>query len=217
MRFPFVAAVTLAMTSTALAAGTQSSALDQLGAALAASRAGNGTLTATSFTGVLRDLQRVNATFAGMMSVVMALATNSKLTNARVMVHKAEAALQQDICNIVSQANSTGNTAIKALAATAQTGVSAVHHAANSIGQDLVTNNNPSVQDEHDIAVGIKTARDAVQNMNASTPASDPALKSLIANAQQNVQNLQNNAMVVLTTSGRNLSDIGLPDDFATS
>jgi len=198
MRFSFVVVATFALTSTSLGAPLKRNFLSSIG-------------------GAISNLKNANATLSGIVGTVVQSVENPQLTAARLEVLKSLSAAGSTLSQIDTQAKATGNSGVSTLVAAAQTGVSSAQKGIDNIGAALVSGNKPSTADQKNVAVGIKGARDAVNQMPAAITTPDATLSSNIASAQGAVQGLQTGGQDVLSASGLSLTDLGLPANFATS
>ncbi|KAF8583694.1 hypothetical protein K439DRAFT_1634222 [Ramaria rubella] len=205
MRFSCVAIASLALSPFALAAPVRRGLLSDIG---------NGIKGAATEVG---NLINSNATLAGVAGTVVQSVENPQLTAARITVLKGLSDMSTDLNQIGTQANATGNTGVATLANTAQTGISSAHVAINNIGEALVSGTKPSIADQKTVAVGIKGARDAVNQMTAAITTPDSTLTSNIATAQSDVTSLQQGGEDVLSADNLTFADLGLPDNFADS
>ncbi|KAF8530073.1 hypothetical protein BU17DRAFT_78616 [Hysterangium stoloniferum] len=156
-----------------------------------------------------------NATLGGIAKTIGQSIANPQLTVARITVAKNLGDVSKDLETINSQANANGNTGVTGLVDTARGGITSAQQGVDNIGQSLISGTTPSKTDQKNVAVGIKTARDAINQMAAAITTADSVLSGDISQAQKDATELQQGGQGVLAASGVTLADLGLPDDFA--
>jgi len=156
-----------------------------------------------------------NATVSGVAKTIVQSIENPQLTAARIEVLKGLSSTRSALNAIGPQANATDNAGVASLVATAQGGVNTAQDGINRIGDSLVSGQTPATSDQKDVAIGIKQARDAINNMTAAVTTPDDTLSTAITSGQNAVVGLQQGGQGVLSAAGLTFADLGLPDNFA--
>jgi len=157
------------------------------------------------------DLQ--NASLSGVANTIAQSVENPGLTADRVEVVAGLASSKAAFTKIATQANTAQNTQVMSFAAQGTQGLTDAASAVGRIGQSLITGATASIEDQKDVAVGIKSALDAVSCMDAS---GNQDLASAISGASGPLNSLKTAGEGVIASQGHSFADLGLPSDFDT-
>jgi len=157
------------------------------------------------------DLQ--NATLSGVADTIAQSIENPGLTADRVQVVSGLASSQAALTAIATSANVAQNNQVMTFAAQGAQGLTSAASAVSRIGQALITGSKTStIPDQKAVAVGIKSALDAVSCMDGG---GNQELAGAISAAGSPLQQLEAAGEGVIASQGHSFSDLGLPDDFA--
>jgi len=157
------------------------------------------------------DLQ--NATLSGVADTIAQSVENPGLTADRVQVVSGLASSQAALTAIATSANVAQNSQVMSFAAQGAQGLTSAASAVSRIGQALITGSKTStIPDQKAIAVGIKSALDAVSCMDGG---GNQELAGAISAADSPLKQLEAAGEGVIASQGHSFADLGLPDDFA--